>query len=310
MRITALLFSIICFSFSFSQTITDYDGNIYNTATIGSQVWLQQNLKTSHYRNGDLIPNVTNGSSWSILTTGARCYYNNDSVSYSAVYGTLYNFYAASDLRGICPAGFHLPTEQEWTTLVDYLGGHNLAGGKMKETGTTYWQTPNTGATNLSGFSALGTGYRYYQGNFDYFRQHSYWCSSTSYNNDTVWGGRLNYNDATAMTVPLNKKQAFFVRCVRDYPANIDESGLNNILIFPNPVSENLFMQFQEPANCLIDIYDATGKIIRSITVTASDGNDFRIGLESINSGVYIVKLTFENRVQYMKFVKEEVTDN
>ena len=139
-------------------TMTDQEGNVYKTIVIGTQEWMAENLKTSIYRNGDVIENVTNNVQWSNLTTGALASYNNDS-QYDCPYGKLYNWYAVADPRHVCPTGWHEPTDGEWTMLTDYLGGEAVAGGKMKSTFTQYWLYLNQYATNESGFSALPGGY-------------------------------------------------------------------------------------------------------------------------------------------------------
>jgi uncharacterized protein (TIGR02145 family) len=146
-------------TFTTTQTVTDIDGNIYNTVQIGSQLWMSENLKTSRYKNGDSIPIISNRFKWLTLTTGARSWYNNDSTSYEYPYGNLYNWYSTIDRRGLCPTSWHVPSDSEWATLTSYLGGENVAGGKMKSIGTAYWHSPNTGATNESGFSALPGGF-------------------------------------------------------------------------------------------------------------------------------------------------------
>ena len=127
--------------------------------TIGSQIWTGCNLNVSTYRNGDPIPEVTDQSTWNSLTTGAWCYYNNDTVN-GPVYGKLYNWYAVNDPRGLAPIGYHIPTNVEYNTLISYLGGVLVAGGPLKEAGTSHWDSPNTGATNTTGFKMLGTGRR------------------------------------------------------------------------------------------------------------------------------------------------------
>jgi uncharacterized protein (TIGR02145 family) len=114
-------------------TMTDQQGNVYKTIVIGTQEWMAENLKTSIYRNGEAIANVTDGNQWSGLTTGAWCYYENNS-QYDCPYGKLYNWFAVSDSRKVCPTGWHVPTQGEWTTLTNYLGGESIAGGKMKST--------------------------------------------------------------------------------------------------------------------------------------------------------------------------------
>jgi uncharacterized protein (TIGR02145 family) len=141
-------------------TVTDVDGNSYKTIIIGTQTWMAENLRTTHYRNGAIIPEVTDNSAWNALTSGAYCNYNNtrnnDSI---AIFGRLYNFYAASDSRNVAPVGWHVPSQTEWTTLITYLGGPTIAGDKLKETFTIHWESPSAG-TNESGFTALPGGFR------------------------------------------------------------------------------------------------------------------------------------------------------
>jgi uncharacterized protein (TIGR02145 family) len=137
------------------------DENCYPSVTICNQVWMQKNLNVARYRNGDPIPNVTDPEEWGALTTGAYCYYNNDSATYAATYGKLYNTYAVMDPRGLAPEGWHVPFSAEWETLINCLGGFQIAGGPLKETGFSHWASPNSGATNSSGFTGLPGGMRY-----------------------------------------------------------------------------------------------------------------------------------------------------
>lgn len=147
-------------------TIRDIDGNTYKTVKIGIQLWMKENLNVSHYRNGDPIPEVKNPTEWINLTTGAWCYYINDSAM-GPRYGKLYNWYAVNDPRGLAPTDWHVPSHAEWISLTTYLGGEDVAGGKMKEAGTSHWQSPNAGATNSSGFTALPGGYRLSNGAYN-----------------------------------------------------------------------------------------------------------------------------------------------
>jgi uncharacterized protein (TIGR02145 family) len=196
------------------DTVTDIDGNSYRTVKIGNQLWLAENLKVTHFRNGDTIPNVTDGTTWSNLTTGAYCDYDNDSSNVST-YGRLYNWYAANDSSNIAPAGWHVPTETEWQTLVDYLGDWAVAGGKLKETGTTRWHSPNAGATNESGFSALPGGYRDYDGDFEYVRYDAkFWSSSKSENNASYRS--LSYRHSELALIFCPTQGGFSIRLVRD----------------------------------------------------------------------------------------------
>jgi uncharacterized protein (TIGR02145 family) len=144
------------------ETVTDIDGNIYHTVIIGNQVWLAENLKAVKYNDGISIPLVTDNNEWKNLSVPGYCWYNND-ITNKDTYGALYNWYTVHTDK-LCPSGWHLPSDDEWTTLTDFLGGESIAGGKLKETGMLHWLAPNTGATNESGFTALPGGYRGAQG--------------------------------------------------------------------------------------------------------------------------------------------------
>ena len=195
--------------------VTDYDGNTYFVVKIGDQCWMAQNLKVTHYRNGDPIPNVTDSAEWENLTTGAYCEYANDPANV-ATYGRLYNWYAVDDIRNIAPEGWHVPTDAEWQTLVDYLGGSSVAGGKLKEAGTTHWNPPNTGATNESGFTALPGGYRYGNGYFHHMGYYAFFWSSTELDSNYAWLRILGYDGSQVGRNYGYKHSGFSFRCVRD----------------------------------------------------------------------------------------------
>jgi len=198
-----------------STTVTDIDGNVYKTIKIGNQWWMAENLKVTHYRNGDPIPNVTDNSAWSGLSTGAYCNHDNNEINVDT-YGRLYNWYAVVDSRNIAPAGWHVPTDAEWQTLVDYLGGSAIAGGKMKEAGTTHWYSPNTGATNESGFTALPGGWRDMDGYFSSLGGSAYFWSSTEYDTSTAEMHILYFKHSSVNHISGLKRCGLSVRCVRD----------------------------------------------------------------------------------------------
>jgi uncharacterized protein (TIGR02145 family) len=199
-----------------SETTLYSNGTATPVLTICCQSWMTKNLDVDKYRNGDLIPKVTDPTAWAALTTGAYCYYNNDSATYAATYGKLYNWYAVNDPRGLAPEGWHIPTDFEWTTLANCLGGEAVAGGAMKETGTTHWLTPNTGATNISGFAGLPGGYRYFDGTFNLVGNYGSWWSSTETNTTIAWFRSLNYLDGIIFRYGSFKRAGFSVRCLRD----------------------------------------------------------------------------------------------
>ena len=196
--------------------LTDIDGNEYDTIKIGTQFWMKQNLKTSHYRNGDPIPEITSMSLWSSLTSGAWCWFNNDSVKNAAIYGKLYNWYAINDPRGLAPKGWHVPSEVELATLSLSLGGDLVAGRKLKESGTSHWTTPNAGATNSSGFTGLPGGYCSKEGIFDNIGRYGVWWSSAERSSNLAWYRSLNYSLEDFSGDNDDKRYGFSVRCLRD----------------------------------------------------------------------------------------------
>ncbi len=183
--------------------------------TICAQVWMQNNLDVTTYRNGESIPYVTNATTWAALTTGAYCSYNNNPAN-DAIYGKLYNWYAVNDPRGLAPTGYHVPTDTEWTTLTTCLGGTFAAGGKMKEIGTTHWNSPNTSATNEFGFTGLPGGYRDGSGIFDGISYGGFWWCSSEKDTTYAWYRSLGYNFGSAYRSSNFKIYGLSVRCLRD----------------------------------------------------------------------------------------------
>jgi len=193
--------------------VTDIDGNVYNTIVIGTQEWMAENLNVTHYRNGDAIPNVTDNTAWSGLSTGAFCDYNND-VNIVATYGRLYNWYAVADSRNIVPTGWHVPTDAEWQTLVDYLCGEEVSGGKMKEAGTARWNSSNEGAMNESGFSALPGGYRDNDGAYRLIGDYAILWSSSEDGSYHAW--RRDFFSNIINRCSSKKQNGLSIRCVKD----------------------------------------------------------------------------------------------
>ena len=196
-------------------TMTDQQGNVYKTIVIGTQEWMAENLKTTIYRNGNAIANITDYTQWSGLTTGAWASYANDS-QLDCPYGKLYNWYAVADPRHVCPTGWHVPTDGEWTSLTDYLGGEAISGGKMKSTGTQYWNSPNMNSTNESGFSGLPGGGRGYGGGFYDVGSYGQWWSSSESGTFSAWDRYLFYDGGIATQDGSDKRYGFSVRCLKD----------------------------------------------------------------------------------------------
>ncbi len=195
---------------------TDSDGNNYPIVQIGSQIWMDQNLKTTKYRNGDTISYVNDNTAWSNLTGEAYCWYNNE-LTNKDNYGALYNWYAVNDDRDIAPIGWHVASDAEWTTLTNYMGGVDVAGGKLKETGTTHWEYPNQDATDETGFLALPGGYRENNGFYNFEGISAYWWSSTINNiGNGGWYFALTWNNGKIYRMANINRVGYSVRCIKD----------------------------------------------------------------------------------------------
>jgi uncharacterized protein (TIGR02145 family) len=216
-KVLSFVFSIYCFYISNlqAQTVKDIDGNIYHTLSLGQQEWMLENLRVTHYSNGENIPRIPDSQMWSNLTSGALCSYDSSLINLK-LYGEIYNWFAVSDARNVCPSGWHVPSDAEWTVLTDYLGGENIAGGKLKEKSTAYWKRPNSGATNESGFLALPGGFRNYDGIFYDRGYYGFWWSATKAKSGVAWGRGLYYFYGDVNRDYNEMTDGFSVRCVRD----------------------------------------------------------------------------------------------
>ena len=201
-----------------ANTVKDIDGNVYHTISIGTlpQVWMVENLQTTTYNDGLPITLVASATTWSARTLEGYCWYNNDAANYKTTYGAIYNWYAVNTGK-LCPTGWHVPSDAEWTILTNYLGGETIAGGKMKAI-STLWASPNTGASNSSGFKALPAGYRQDDGSFYNINDDDYWWSSTQHSTQLTkaWARDVNYNYAYVSTMIYVKSYGYSVRCLKD----------------------------------------------------------------------------------------------
>jgi len=214
-----------------TPTVTDIDGNIYNTVQIGNQCWTQSNLKVSKYRNGDNIPTGLSNSAWENTTSGAYAIYDNNDPVNDGLYGKLYNWYTVNDSRGLCPTGWHVPSDGEWNVLVKYLDPSadtvcgncwqsSIAGGALKSTAMQPtpggWASPDTGATNSSGFTALPGGLRYNDGGFYNVASYGYWWSSSVSSGSNAWNRDLYYTSSNIGRLIYGRANGFSVRCLKD----------------------------------------------------------------------------------------------
>ncbi len=200
-----------------NNKITDADGNVYTSITIGTQIWLKENLKTTKFCNGDLIRTTTPSTldiSGEATSNYQWAYEGNESNV--ATYGRLYTWYAVTDSRNVCPTGWHVPTDAEWTTLATYLGGEDVAGGKLKEAGTSRWIAPNEGATNSSGFTALPGGYRLLDGTFITIGSFGLWWSSSEYSTTYAWFRSMGYSYSNVFSSYVIRQIGYSVRCLRN----------------------------------------------------------------------------------------------
>jgi len=191
--------------------ISDIEGNTYKTIEIGTQTWMAENLATTRFNDGTEIPLTTNNTSWTLATEPAYSWYNNVIVSY----GALYNWYAVNTGK-LCPSGWHVSSDEDWTVLSSFLGGSAASGAKLKETGTIHWQAPNSGADNSSGFTALPGGYRYYNGAYNALTRYGYWWTSTESSSGNAYGRDLFYGYSDLDRISSDKRSGASVRCVKD----------------------------------------------------------------------------------------------
>ena len=276
------------------ETVTDYDGNVYHTVTIGEQVWLQENLKSLHYSDGTEIPGVVA--------------YNNDD-SLGAIYGLLYTWNAAMNnsvipgAQGVCPCSCHVPTDQELTILENYLGGSAIAGGKMKEAGTEHWQSPNTGATNSSGFTGLPAG------EFDaYYNPNKFWLlhlaavfwTSTQSNQAQAWERYLLHDNAASGRLAWYKVMKYSIRCIKDSPTGIENESNNNYEFqlyqnYPNPFNPSTKISWQSPVSSwqTIKVYDVLGNEVITLVDEYKEAGSYEVEFDGseLTSGIYFYKL-------------------
>jgi uncharacterized protein (TIGR02145 family) len=308
MKKTALLFlglGSLIFT-NQAQTVSDKDGNVYNPVTIGTQVWLIENLKVTHYRNGDPIDNVTDQTQWDALTAGAYSNYNND-VSNAVTYGRLYNWYAVSDIRNIAPEGWHVPTVSDWTTLLDYLGGTSVACNKLRETGNVHWDALNGGdgnkyATNSSGFTALPGGFRIVGETFEYMSDFGFWWSNSESSADNA---DYLYMTITSVSLESYKKAiGGSVRCIKDSPITKinDINNTNKIKIYPNPATDKVYIALTEEQVCKMQICNMTGVCVLQLDLKNSVN---LIDINSLPKGIYFINLINKNVTIRKKMIKQ-----
>ncbi|HNW88301.1 MAG TPA: FISUMP domain-containing protein [Bacteroidales bacterium] len=307
MKKTILLFTVLTlmtFISNAQPTINDYDGNVYNTVQIGNQLWMRENLKVTHYQNGDAIPIISATNLWMSATTHGRCYYNLDSASNKAVYGGLYNWHVVNDSRNVCPNGWHVPSDADWNTMEVALGSETISiGGSMKETGFAHWITPNTGATNSSGFTALPGGQRDYNGMFNNMTNYGYFWTSTTGTLNSVIIRYLTYSDVNLHIDEFSPVSGFSIRCVCNVlVTDVNDNNLNQIDIYPNPVSDKFYIDVAERQGLKMQLYNVVGACVlqRELNNTKEE-----INISNLAAGMYIIKVTGAGLTVQEKIIKE-----
>ena len=279
------------------NTVIDVDSNVYKTVTIGTQIWITENLKTTKFNDSIAIPLVTNSTEWSDLTSPGYCWFDNDEASYKATYGALYNWYSVNTEK-LCPTGWHVPTDSEWKTLTDYLGGESVAGGKLKEAGTTHWASPNTGATNESGFTALPGGLRYLGGTFYDIGFIAYWWSSTETPGGNGRGRGMDFRESDVRSYIGNKYVGYSVRCMSNETApgsSISYQIINKkaevLQIYPNPFSQSATIAFPNQSNehYRLVLTDLSGKVYKLVNDIAT--SEYVLKRGDLKSGLYFIEL-------------------
>ena len=207
--------NVISFSTENFGAVTDIEGNEYKTITAGNRTWMAENLRTTRYADSTLIPNIKDAAKWASLTSPGYCWFKNSEAAFKTMYGAIYNWYTVNTGK-LCPEGWHVPTDDDWKGLSAALGGDLVAGGKLKQTGDSYWQTPNTGASNEYLFTALPGGLRYLDGEFRDFGFGGYWWTSTEFSPERAIFRFAFYQDANLFRFDNDKKNGFYVRCVKD----------------------------------------------------------------------------------------------
>jgi uncharacterized protein (TIGR02145 family) len=304
MKKTILLFASLAFltTQNQAQTVTDIDGNVYNTVTIGSQIWMKENLKVTHYNNGNEIPNITSNSTWTGMSTGARCYYNNDSITNANIYGALYNYYSISN-SDLCPTNWHVPTDSNWMTLFNFLGGISMAANKLMEAGTTHWLGSGSG-NNQSGFTALPGGLRQpTAGPFYYINQRGLWWSSTIDNPETTWGVEI-WDGGNILHSNYEWTTGLSVRCLCDSAfSHINKINFNNnFQFYPNPAMDKMIIDLTDKQNVDLSIYNAVGQLV---LIRQLNNIKNEIDISTLAKGIYIIKVTGVDWTTQKKIIKE-----
>jgi uncharacterized protein (TIGR02145 family) len=308
-----------------AQTVTDYDGNVYDTIHIGTQIWLKENLKTTHYSDGAEILDGTSAGDISGNYTSKYYFDYENHPTNTVIYGKLYTWAAVMNreassnsnpgiVQGVCPIGWHIPSDAEWNSMEKYLditvdstlyagwSGTDI-GNKLKESGIIHWLSGNNG-NNSSNFTGLPGGSRYPDGSFDNLNANGTWWTSAAYNSSSAWYRELYYGNANILRDNINKSFGLSVRCVMDSLGTfINENNIEkHIQIYPNPASERVYIYCEERKDFKMQVYNMIGECVLQREL---DRGTNEIDIHSLSKGIYVIKLTGTNWTGQKKLIKE-----
>jgi uncharacterized protein (TIGR02145 family) len=311
------LFCILDRTPAIAQSVTDIDGNEYPTVVIGMHEWIAENLRTTRYNNGDVIPHVVDNGTWATTQEGAWSWYGHNE-GYDPLYGKLYNGHVVLDERNVCPQGWHVPTDLQWREMlydlceadncdVEWLQGAPEAaamgtdeGGKIKT--TSYWDSPNVGATNSSGLSVLPGGYRYFDGNYYTFGIYTNIWSSTMHPdgiNIWFWAPQNDHADIFHSYGDPNNGQS--IRCMRDAATGMDDLQRTQLTVHPNPAQDVLHLSFARSGTHRTIMCNSLGKVVMDETRTSPN---YAIDVVELPDGIYFIEVRSDNNVQTVRWVK------
>ncbi|MEI6695848.1 MAG: FISUMP domain-containing protein [Bacteroidota bacterium] len=285
-----------------AQTVSDYEGNEYNIITIGTQKWTKENLISTKYNDGTSIPLVIDWVTWASIFTPGYCWYLNNETQYKDPYGALYNWYTVNTNK-LCPNGWHAPTDAEWTELSNYLGGLNIAGGKLKETGISHWLAPNTGATDETGFTAVANGYRHGSGNYDNLAHNAYFWTNTTHISGNSWERSIPHDSTNLLPEYFGRNTGMAVRCIKDTASTINDiNQLKGIKIYPNPACDKIYIENHSKQKVKLQIVGIAGEC----ELTKEISNSIQsIDIRKLTKGNYIIRCIGNNQSYEQKILKE-----
>lgn len=305
-----------------AQTITDADGNVYNTIAIGTQLWMKENLKTTKFRDGSSITNVTDPNAWLSLTTEAYCNYSN-TPSNANIWGRLYNWYAVSDIRELCPTGWHVASDYDWTILQNYLTTNNYnydgtttggTGNKIAKalSSTNNWVASTVQGTpgntdypsvrNSTGFSVLPNGYRSIGGTYSSLGSYARFWTSTFFNTGSSYRYAIDFDKPQLDRGFIDNHNGFAVRCICDLPVSINETeNSGNIIVYPNPSIDFVVIDGLKNDN-FIEIINLQGQIVKNLNISSTKTS---IDISELPTGIYIVKIKSNKELFVTKLLKQ-----